>query len=455
MKRRWAGSLAAGTVVLAAGLAGLAAFRPFGGDAGRVIVVRMLDDGGSFRYEPAELTVKRGDVVRFEQAGTMPHNVEFVRNTAPTGADLGAGWMGSFLVEKGATYDVVVDDRFIDGAYDYLCSPHATMGMKGRITVDGARSSPAAEVVAAGEIAAAAGSEDASLPLVAGEHGARPAEATMRDGVLTFHLTVERIRWETKEGKVVQAWTFNRQVPGPTLRVREGERVRIVVENRLPEGTTAHWHGLEVPNSMDGVPGISQEPIAPGDSFVYEFVAKPSGTHLYHSHFNSLHQEEHGLYGMFIVDPATEPAALAYDREDIMIVGDGPLGFVINGKEFPAITPIQVRKGERVRVRMANLGGLYHPMHLHGGHFTVVAKDGFPLPAPQDMNTLSLAPGETYDVILRAEEPGTWLWHCHVLSHVTGPKGPDGLPTVGGMVGVVQVTDGRTAAVDHGNHTTH
>ena len=454
MKRSVMGVLVGGAAILAVAGAGITGWRPAGGDVGRVVVVRMMDDGGSFRYEPAELTVRRGDIVRFEQAGTMPHNVEFVRNTAPDGADLGSAWMGSFLIGKGETYDVVVDDRFIDGAFDFLCSPHATMGMKGRITVAGERSRPA-DAGTASPTAAAAEDDDASLPLVTGTHGAQEAEFTEQDGVRTFHMTVERIRWETKEGKIVQAWAFNRQVPGPTLRVREGERVRIIVRNLLPEGTTAHWHGLEVPNSMDGVPGISQEPIAPGDSFVYEFVAKPSGTHLYHSHFNSLHQEEHGLYGMFIVDPKTEPAALAYDREEIMIVGDGPLGFVINGKEFPAITPIQVRKGERVRVRMANLGGLYHPMHLHGGHFTVVAKDGFPVPAPQDMNTLSLAPGETYDVILRAEEPGTWLWHCHVLSHVTGPKGPDGLPTVGGMVGVVQVTDGKTAAVDHSNHTTH
>lgn len=138
-----------------------------------------------------------------------------------------------------------------------------------------------------------------------------------------------------------------------------------------------------------------------------------------------------------------------------MILGDGPLGFVINGKEFPAITPIEVRNGERVRVRMANLGGLNHPMHLHGGHFTVVAKDGFPLPAPQEMNTLSMAPGETYDVVLQAEEPGTWLWHCHVLSHVTGAKDKDGVPTAAGMIGVVQVSDGKTAMVSPAEHKNH
>jgi FtsP/CotA-like multicopper oxidase with cupredoxin domain len=320
--------------------------------------------------------------------------------------------------------------------------------MTGKIEVKGGKGSAPA--------LASKGSEPKSdLPEVKGVHGAQPAEFTMDGNVKVFHFTVDRISWETKEGKMVEAWAFNRQVPGPTIRAKEGERVRIVVTNNLPEGTSAHWHGLEVPNNMDGVPGISQDPIAPGESFTYEFTAKPSGTHLYHSHFNSLHQEEHGLYGMFIVDPKVERATMKADREEIMIIGDGPLGFVINGKEFPMIEPIKVQKGERIRVRMANLGGLYHPMHLHGGHFTVVAKDGFPVPAPQDMNTLSIAPGETFDVILKAEEPGVWLWHCHVLSHVTGPKDENGIPTVAGMVGVVQVEDGKMALPDMKNHKNH
>jgi len=403
--------------------------------------VRMLDDGGRFRFEPAELNVRRGDLIRFVQAGTMPHNVEFVRNTAPAGVDLGDRWVGGYVMARGDAYEVRVDDAFADGTYDFICSPHAALGMKGRITVAGGTAGAVALTHGqhAGSAASPADMGDTSLPLVAGEQGAQVLPYEMDGEVKVFQMSVERIRWETREDKIVEAWTFNRMVPGPTIRVSEGDRVRIVVTNNLPEETTAHWHGLEVPNAMDGVPHISQDPIQPGESFSYEFEAKPSGTHLYHSHFNALHQEEHGLYGMFIVDPAREPAAMQADREEIMIVGDGPLGFVINGKEFPAITPIEVTRGERIRVRMANLGGLYHPMHLHGGHFTVVAKDGFPVANPQDMNTLSLAPGETYDVILQAEEPGTWLWHCHVLSHVTGPKDENGNPTHAGMIGVVQV----------------
>lgn len=417
--------------------------------AGRVVVVKMLDDGGKFRFEPAEVSVKRGDTVRFVQAGSMPHNVEFVRNTAPAGVDLRNGWVGPYLAARGETYEVRIDGRFADGVYDYVCTPHAPLGMRGRIVVQGgdARQAARAPDERADDLDA--------LPRITGADGGQPLAYELDGRVKVFRMEVERILWETREGKLVEAWAFNRQVPGPTIRVTEGDRVRLVVTNRLPEGTTTHWHGVEVPNRMDGVPGISQDPIEPGESFVYEFDAKPAGTHLYHSHFNSLHQEEHGLYGMFIAEPKVEVPALRADREEMMLLGDGPLGFVINGKEFPMTEPIRIRQGERVRVRMANLGGLYHPMHLHGGHFTVAAKDGFPLAEPQRMNTLSIAPGETYDVILVGDAPGTWLWHCHVLSHVTGPKDETGMPTVAGMVGIVQVDDGKTALIPPTEHRHH
>jgi len=419
-------------------------------DDPRTVVVQMMDDGGKFRFEPENVEVRPGDIVEFVQAGSMPHNVEFVKNTAPAGVNLGQRWVGAFLTGKGEKYTVRIDGAFKPGTYDYLCTPHATLGMKGRITVKGARGSKAAQpappVVDEG---------DPSLPLIKGVHGGQEAKFTMVNGVKEFRMDVERIRWETKPGTVVEAWAFNRMIPGPTIRVNDGEKVRIIVTNKLPEGTTAHWHGLEVPNNMDGVPGISQDPIAPGESFTYEFTAKPYGTHLYHSHFNALHQEEHGLYGMFIVESEKESPELRADKEEMMILGDGPLGFVINGKEFPEVTPIQLKKGERVRVRMANLGGLYHPMHLHGGHFRVVSKDGFDLPASQQMNTLSIAPGETFDVVLQAEETGTWLWHCHVLSHVTGPKDETGVPTAAGMIGVVQIQDGKTQVAPISEHKNH
>jgi manganese oxidase len=432
-----------GLLLLGAVVASGCARAATGEVASRTIEVTMKENGTEMIFEPARIEVRRGDVVRFTQKGVVPHNVQFVRNSAPDGVDIGEYWSGPFLSQGGESYEVVVDERFADGTYDFNCMPHIAMGMTGEMVVSGGL--PAA--------APTAGASD--RPEVVGVQGLQELAFEMDGSVKVFRLTAEKIRWETKEGKLVDAMAYNRMVPGPVIRVREGERVRIEVTNRMDEPHTTHWHGLFVPNSEDGVPGISQDPILPGETFAYEFNAAPSGTRLYHSHFNAMTQEGSGLYGMFIIEEANPAPALRADREELMLVGDGPLGFVINGKEFPMIEPIQMRKGERLRIRMANLGAMYHPMHLHGGFFTVVAKDGFPLPAPQDMNTLSIGPGETFDVILHPQFGGTWIWHCHVLSHATGPRDEAGNETASGMIGVVVVDDGNTAMVDMSNHTHH
>jgi manganese oxidase len=410
---------------------------------GRVLEVRMVEEAGSMRFEPANLEVRRGDRVRFVQEGTMPHNVQFVRNTAPRGSDIGDYWMGPFLTRQGEVYELEVDERFLDGTWEYVCTPHIAMGMKGTLTVNGGLA--AAEPNAGG----------AGLPEVRGVQGLQPLAFEMDGRTKVFRLTAEKILWETKEGVLVEAMAYNRMIPGPVIRVTEGDRVRIIVENQMNEPHTTHWHGLFVPIEMDGVPGISQDPILPGESFTYEFEAQPHGTRLYHSHFNAMTQEGSGLYGMFIIEERSAPAERRADREEIMLLGDGPLGFVINGKEFPMIEPIRMKMGERVRVRMANLGAMYHPMHMHGGFMTVIAKDGFPVPQPQRINTISIAPGETWDVILHPQFAGTWIWHCHVLSHATGPRDQDGNETAAGMIGVIIVDDGKTPLADMSNHTNH
>jgi manganese oxidase len=410
--------------------------------AGRTIVVAIKDDGMNMRYEPSRIEARRGDVIRFVQEGTMPHNVQFVRNNSPDGVELGDSWNGPYLNGSGEVYEVHVDERFLDGSYEFVCTPHIAMGMTGELVVSG------------GGPAAVAGAGAAGLPEIRGVQGLQPLEWEMDGNVKVFRLTAEKIQWETKEGKLVEAMAYNRMIPGPVIRATEGERVRIIVTNRMNEPHTTHWHGLFVPNDMDGVAGISQDPIMPGESFTYEFVANPHGTRLYHSHFNAMTQEGSGLYGMFIIDERNTPAVRRSDREEIMLLGDGPLGFVINGKEFPLIEPIRMRMGERVRVRIANLGAMYHPMHMHGGFMTVIAKDGFPVPE-QKINTLSVAPGETWDVILHPQFAGTWIWHCHVLSHATGPRDADGNETAAGMIGVIVVDDGETPLVDLSNHTHH
>jgi manganese oxidase len=414
--------------------------------AARVVEIKMLDDGGSLRFEPAHVEVRRGDVVRFVQRGTLPHNVEIVRNGAPEGADLGDFWTGPYLTEVGATYEIPVGSGFLDGQYTIACTPHVTAGMTAGFTVSGGL--PAVPAVTPAPNGAV------ERPAIIGVQGLQPLAYELDGDIKVFRLTAEKIRWETRAGTLVDTMAYNRMVPGPVIRVTEGERVRIIVTNAMDEPHTTHWHGLFVPNSMDGVPGISQDPIEPGESFAYEFVAAPHGTRLYHSHFNAMTQEGRGLYGMFIIEERSPPPARRADREELMLLADG-MGYVINGKEFPMIEPITMRIGERVRVRLANLGAMYHPMHLHGGFFTVIAKDGFPLPQPQDMNTLSLAPGETWDVILHPQFGGTWIWHCHVLSHVTGPRDESGNETAAGMIGVVVVDDGVTTLADMSNHTHH
>jgi manganese oxidase len=409
----------------------------------RVLEVRIVEEGANMRFEPAKLDVRRGDVVRFVQEGSMPHNVQFVRNNAPEGAEIGDYWTGPFLMKKGEVYEVRVDERFLDGDWEYVCTPHIAMGMKGSLNVTG------------GLPAALPSADTRDLPEIRGVQGLQPLIYETDGNVKVFRLTAEKIKWETKEGVLVEAMAYNRMVPGPVIRVTEGDRVRIIVTNLMDEPHTTHWHGLFVPNDMDGVPGISQDPIMPGYSFTYEFTAAPHGTRLYHSHFNAMTQEGSGLYSMFIIDERNPPAERRADREEIMLLGDGPLGFVINGKEFPMTEPIHMKMGERVRVRMANLGAMYHPMHMHGGFMTVIAKDGFPVPQPQKINTISIAPGETWDVILHPQFAGTWIWHCHVLSHATGPRDADGNETAAGMIGVIVVDDGKTPLVDMANHTNH
>jgi hypothetical protein len=174
--------------------------------------------------------------------------------------DIDEYWTGPYLTKQGETYEVVIDERFADGEYEFVCTPHIAMGMKATIAVNGGARGRAGR---------------RGLRRRARRSGSPGAPgAGLRDGrrVKVFRLTAEKIRWETKEGKLVDAMAYNRMIPGPVIRVTEGDRVRIVVTNRMDEPHTTHWHGLFVPNRMDGVPGISQDPILPGESFTYEFA---------------------------------------------------------------------------------------------------------------------------------------------------------------------------------------
>jgi FtsP/CotA-like multicopper oxidase with cupredoxin domain len=236
--------------------------------------------------------------------------------------------------------------------------------------------------------------------------------------------------------------------------------MRITIRNDLSKATTIHWHGLHVPVAQDGVVPFSQSEIGPGQSYTYEFVASHAGTFMYHSHMNAVEQIDRGLYGPLIIERA-RPAPTTFDREFTMMLGawnsngmaagtGGMAGmsmgydyFTINGKAFPLAPPWMVRKGELIRVRIINISNLVHPMHLHGHDFTVVAKDGESVRpgAQMTMNTLSVSPGETFDVVVRADNPGIWVWHCHELHH-TENKGVE----PGGLIQVLAY-EGQSAPV--------
>ncbi|HET7623432.1 MAG TPA: multicopper oxidase domain-containing protein [Gemmatimonadaceae bacterium] len=248
-------------------------------------------------------------------------------------------------------------------------------------------------------------------------------------GVKVYELTAREIDWETEPGKKVKAWAYNDQVPGPQIRVREGDRVRVVLKNELSESTSIHFHGLEVPIDQDGVPFITQQPIKPGDTYAYEFVVPNSGSHMYHSHHNSAKQVGMGLLGAFIVEPKRERAVEQADVDYVMILNDGFHGYTLNGKGFPATEPIKAKLGQKVRIRYMNEGMMIHPMHLHGMHMTVIDKDGWPQPQPWKCDTLNIAPGERWDVIVNCTNPGTWAFHCHILPHAESEHGMFGMVT--------------------------
>jgi FtsP/CotA-like multicopper oxidase with cupredoxin domain len=266
-------------------------------------------------------------------------------------------------------------------------------------------------------------------PLTKGKGGQLLAPEIASDGTKVFRLSCDEVQWEVSPGNIVAARGYNGAVPGPVLRATEGDRVRIIVTNNLTESTTIHWHGLYVPNNQDGVPYINQEPIKSGTTYTYEFTLRNSGTHMYHSHHNSLDQVNRGLLGAIIVDPKNPSEYPPYDREYIMVLNDLSLGFTINGKSFPATDALVAKQGERVLIRYLNEGVMNHPMHLHGMPQQIIRKDGWPVNPPQYCDTVDVAPGNRYDVLVEATEPGTWAFHCHILSHAEGPQGMFGLVT--------------------------
>lgn len=287
------------------------------------------------------------------------------------------------------------------------------------------------------------------------DRGNVPLTGTARDGALEFKLDAKPVWWRIYGKRRVAAWTYNGITPGPQIHVRNGQRVRVRLTNHLPAPTTIHWHGIAVPNSQDGVPGVTQKTIAPGQTYTYAFVARPAGdpngggTFLYHSHVDEDQQMSAGLYGAFIIDPPTPVARYAVDktlvfsewtadaktgrtRGVMQMEGMFPNFFTINGKSYPDTEPVDVPAGKPVLLRLVNAGQFAHPIHLHGTAFRVVARDGHAIPKPRQevRDTVTLESGERADITF-TEPKGKWLLHCHIGHHLTNDgAGPGGLLTV-------------------------
>jgi FtsP/CotA-like multicopper oxidase with cupredoxin domain len=288
--------------------------------------------------------------------------------------------------------------------------------------------------------------------------GDMPLTPRLDNGVKVFDLEASVIKWTILPGVTVEAYAFNRQVPGPRIRVSEGDRVRINVTNRLPEATTVHWHGLILPNAMDGPAEITQKPVAPGETFTYEFTTEQAGTYFYHTHAHVDRQQSLGLYGALIIDPKDSKLEAKADAEYViqlqewlqragltypamLMEGALPNYFTINGKAYPSTDTIHLKVGQTVKLRfIGSNNNFVHPMHVHGGPFTVVARDGQLLP-PQarfDADTVNVGPGQRYDVLWLARRPGRWLIHCHIGHHTTN----NNTETLGGggLTMIIEVT---------------
>ncbi|MDQ6716776.1 MAG: multicopper oxidase domain-containing protein [Gemmatimonadota bacterium] len=288
--------------------------------------------------------------------------------------------------------------------------------------------------------------------------GDRPLVPRIENGVKVFDFEASVIQWNILPGRTVTAYAINHQVPGPRLEFTEGDRVRINFTNHLPVPTTMHWHGLIVPNAMDGPANITQRPIMPGETFTYEYEVKQAGTYFYHSHAQPDRQQALGLYGALIIRPrikAEEPAAdyeYVVQLQEWLVLGgltypamimDGALPnfFTINGKSYPATDTLRMRVGQTVKFRFIGTNNNFiHPMHMHGGPFTVVARDGILLPpgARFQADVINVGPGQRYDVIWPALEPGKWIMHCHIPHHTLNNNVEE--QGAGGLTLLVEVT---------------
>ena len=278
----------------------------------------------------------------------------------------------------------------------------------------------------------------------------------------TFHIVGRAAPWTLKPGMTVMARTYNGVVPGPTLVVNQGDHVVIDYRNELDIPDTIHLHGIHgIPEDMDGVPGSSQALVQPHGTFRYAFTADQAGTFIYHTHDRKMVLGS-GLYGGIIVSPAHPRPEERVARDYLEIISawyinsTGESEFTLNGKEYPVTRPLEVRKGELIRVRWINISAEnFHTMHTHGHYQTIIARDGWPAPPGDVEDTVELGPGQRVDVTILADaKPGTWMVHCHVLDHIEDDQGmPDGLITAIHYAGTPNTTTAMYDTMMHSMNT--
>lgn len=402
-----------------------------------------------FAINPEALVVSGSGTLDVRNDGSQVHNLAVVDHDLKT-ADLNGG--------ESETLDV---SSLAEGEYEIICdiAGHAEAGMRGTLVVGDTPAGGEAASDSGGDHGGGHGADmteeeaaaldqammDSMLEFPAETEGVgnqllEPVEI-MADGTKRFELSAEIVDWEVSPGEIVEAWTYNGMVPGPYIKVDVGDKLRFDVTNNLPLGTDVHFHGAKLPNDMDGVAPYTQDLIEPGETFSYEFPAVKKAVAIYHAHVHGQMKVPNGMLGVLqigdvdlprgrTISGVEIPADLEIAQEFPMVLNDaGTIGLSLNGKSFPATAPIVAEQGDWILVHYANEGLQVHPMHQHQFDQLVVAKDGIPLDNPYYADVVNVAPGERYTVLMQMSDPGTWVWHCHILTHVEREDGMFGMAT--------------------------